>query len=190
MLAATLAELTAVGYAELSVERVAERAGVHKTTVYRRWQDREALVVDALTDDVAREVRMPNTGSLETDLCEHAASIITWLNSSSGSAIIATMVAGGRVPEIAAIKQRFFEDRLRRAEPVVTRAVARGEVPADTDPDRVIKTLIAPIYLRLLITAEPIDATTARDAARLAAAAARGGLLRREADVSTGGPPV
>ena len=187
MLAATLVELTAVGYAELSVEGVAERAGVHKTTVYRRWKDREALVIDALTDDVAREVPMPDTGRLETDLYEHAASIITWLNSSSGNAIISTMVAGGRIPEIATIKQQFFDNRLRRAEPVVARAISRGEVPADTDPNQVIKTLIAPIYLRLLITAEPIDAMTARDAARLAAAAARGGLLCRKGEISAGG---
>ena len=179
MLASTLAELTAVGYAALSVEGVAERAGVHKTTVYRRWKDREALVVDALTDDVAREVPMADTGNLETDLYEHAASIVSWLNGPSGAAIISTMVSGERSPEIAEIKQRFFEDRLRRAEPVVARAVARGELAADTDSAEVIKTLIAPIYLRLLITAEPIDETTAKHAARVAVAAAKGGLLRR-----------
>ena len=50
VLAATLAELAEAGYAALTVEAVADRAGVHKTTVYRRWRDREALVIDALTD--------------------------------------------------------------------------------------------------------------------------------------------
>jgi hypothetical protein len=82
---------------------------------------------------------------------------------------------------IAEIKQRFFEDRLPRAEPVVARGIARGELPVDTDPAEVIKTLIAPIYLRLLITAQPIDETTARHAARLAVAA-RGGVMRRRPD--------
>ena len=76
---------------------------------------------------------------------------------------------------------------MRRAEPVVARAVARGELPADTDPPEVIKTLIAPIYLRLLITAEPIDEMTAKHAARVAVAAARGGVLRAPSGVSAAG---
>jgi Tetracyclin repressor-like, C-terminal domain len=76
------------------------------------------------------------------------------------------------------VKRRFFADRFRRAEPVVTRAVARGELPPGTDPAEVVKALIAPIYLRLLITAEPIDERTAARAAEAALAAARAGALR------------
>ena len=53
-----------------SVENVALRAGVHKTTVYRRWPDRETLVADALTDTVAQGVPSPDTGSFEGDLRE------------------------------------------------------------------------------------------------------------------------
>src|SRR5580693_3020763 len=74
VLAATLAELSETGYAALTVEAVARRAGVHKTTVYRRWPEREALVIDALTDHVAAEVPVPDTGSIDTDLRELARS--------------------------------------------------------------------------------------------------------------------
>jgi AcrR family transcriptional regulator len=179
VLAATLAELVAAGYADLSVEGVALRAGVHKTTVYRRWTDRESLVADALTDSIAREVPIPNTGAVETDLREHARSLVSWLTSPIGDAIISTMISGEHIPEIAEIKRRFFEDRLRRAEPIVLRAIARGELPDGTDSGQVIKTLIAPIYLRLLITAEQLDESTAADAARVAVAAARAGALQR-----------
>jgi Tetracyclin repressor-like, C-terminal domain len=60
---------------------------------------------------------------------------------------------------------------------MITRAVARGELPRDTAPDAVIKTVLAPIYLRLLITAEPVDETTADQAAQVALVAARAGVL-------------
>ena len=64
-------------------------------------------------------------------------------------------------------------DRFRRAEPVICGAIARGELPADTDPAELVRTLVAPIYLRLLVTAEPIDTTTADNAAKVALAAER-----------------
>ncbi len=86
----------------------------------------------------------------------------------------------GRIPEITEAKHRFFEDRFRRAQPVVSGAIARGELPADTDPAELVRTLVAPIYLRLLVTAEPIGTTTADNAAKVALAAARADALRSD----------
>ncbi|MFJ2862208.1 TetR-like C-terminal domain-containing protein [Kitasatospora sp. NPDC087314] len=65
---------------------------------------------------------------------------------------------------------------MRRAEPVVRRAVDRGELPSGTDPAEVIKNLAAPLYFRVLITAERVDADTADRAAAVLAAARHGGL--------------
>jgi AcrR family transcriptional regulator len=179
VLAATLAELAEGGYAALTVEAVARRAGVHKTTVYRRWKDREALVVDALTAHAAVEVPIPDTHAVETDLRAHARALVRWLTSPTGRGVLAAVLSdAARVPEIADVKRRFFEDRFRRAEPVVALAVARGELPPGTDPAELVKALVAPLYLRLLVTAESIDEATADDAARAALAAARAGALR------------
>jgi AcrR family transcriptional regulator len=179
VLAATLAELAERGCAALTVEGVARRAGVHKTTVYRRWRDRESLVVDALTDLIATEVPVPDSGDIATDLRALARALVQWLTSPAGQAVLAAVLSDTfRVPELAEVKRRFFADRFRRAEPVVTRALARGELPPGTDPAEVVKALIAPIYLRLLITAEPIDEGTADRAAQVALAAARAGALR------------
>jgi AcrR family transcriptional regulator len=178
--AATLAELAERGYANLTVDNVARRAGVHKTSLYRHWPDRQRLVLDALTANVAASMPIPDTGHLETDLRAYARELVGWLTSPVGRAILAaTLSDAARVPEIGALERGFFDDRLRRAEPLITRAIARGEVPSDTDPAEVVKTMIAPIYLRLLITAEPIDATTADRAAHLALVAAQAGILGR-----------
>jgi AcrR family transcriptional regulator len=180
VLAATIAELAESGYTGLTIDNVARRTGVHKTTIYRRWQDRERLIGDALADNVALEVPIPDTGDVESDLREMARALIRWFTSAIGRAVGTTMLSAdaAHVPEIAEIKHRFFEDRFRRAEPVITRAIARGELPGGTDPAEVIKALIAPIYLRLLVTAEPIDETVADRAAAIAVAAARAGTLR------------
>ncbi|WP_101782891.1 TetR/AcrR family transcriptional regulator [Nonomuraea indica] len=176
--AATLAELVDKGYAALTVEAVAARAGVHKTTVYRRWKDRESLVVDALTGQAAADVPVPDTGSVEDDLRALARSLVAMVTAGSGPALLAAMFSGGAaLPEIAEARHHVFGDRLRRARPVVTRAIERGELPAGTDPDELLRTLAAPIYFRLLMTAEPVDGTTADQAVRVTLAAARSGAL-------------
>jgi AcrR family transcriptional regulator len=178
VLAATLTELTENGYTALTVDNVALRAGVHKTTIYRRWKDRESLVADAVTDLAATKVPFPDTGRIDTDLRRLARSFVTFLNSPAGRAVAAAALSdASRIPEIADAKRRFFEDRFRQAQPVISGAIARGELPAATDPAELVRTLVAPIYLRLLVTAEPIDTTTADNAAKVALAAARAGAL-------------
>lgn len=185
--AATLAELVDKGYAALSVENVAQRAGVHKTTVYRRWKDCESLLADALAEHMAMDIPVPDTGAIETDLRALARSLVQSFTSPTGRAILAAMFTGAaHLPEIAAARRHVFHDRLARAEPVVTRAIERGELAEDTDPAELFKTLAAPIYLRLLITADPVDEAAADQALRVTLAAARAGALRRARDGEAG----
>ena len=82
-----------------------------------------------------------------------------------------------QLPEIAEARRRVFADRFRRAEPVITRAIERGELPAETDPVELLKTLAAPIYFRLLVSADPVEEGTADQAVRITLAAARAGAL-------------
>jgi AcrR family transcriptional regulator len=179
VLAATLAELAERGYAALTVDSVARRAGVHKTSIYRRWGDRDSLVVDALSEHIAADIPMPDTGSIASDLRLMARALVRWATGVAGQAIFAALLSDAvQSAELAAARRRIFEDRLRRAEPVITRAVARGELPPETDPAEVIKTMAAPIYFRLLITGEPVDDALADRAAEIALAAADSGALR------------
>lgn len=178
--AATLAELLDRGYAELTVEGVAQRAGVHKTTVYRRWKDRASLVVDALAEHFATDIPTPDTGAVETDLQALARALAHSMEGPVGRAVQTAMYSdAGRLPEVAEARRRIFADRFRRAEPVITRAVERGELPAGTDPVELLKTLVAPIYFRLLVSADPIGQGTADQAVRITLAAARAGALTR-----------
>ena len=72
VIAATLAELAERGYSGVSLDGVAARAEVHKTTIYRRWRAKETLVLDAMLEQAGQTVAIPDTGSLRGDLLELA----------------------------------------------------------------------------------------------------------------------
>ncbi|MGW0733984.1 TetR/AcrR family transcriptional regulator [Streptomyces sp. NPDC002851] len=181
VLRSALDELAATGWTALTIEGVARRAGVHKTTVYRRWKDRATLVTEALAEHAAADIPIPDTGTVEGDLRTLAARLVAHLTSPAQQAVTAAVFSdAARLPEVADVRRRVFVDRFRRAEPITERAVARGELPTGTDHPLLMKSLIAPVYLRLLVTAEPLDADTAEHAAAITLAAARAGAFVRE----------
>ena len=178
VLAATLAELADTGYAALSIENIARRAGVHKTTIYRRWADRESLVADVLGERIALDFRIPDTGSVQGDLRQLAQAFVAWVTSPTGRMIFAAVYSdAARIPGISDVRRELFEYGPRRAAVVIDRAIGRGELPAGTDPAAVLRALIAPIYFRLTVTAEPVDPAAADQAAQVALAAARAGVF-------------
>ena len=157
-LAATLEELAETGYLALTLDAVARRAGVHKTTLYRRWGTREALVLDAMLGLAGERIPIPDTGSLRGDLAALATAAAATAGSPQGQAVVrAVVAAGSHDAALAAANQRFWTERLALDGEIVERAIARGEVPADTDPRTVIEAVLGPIYFRLLVTAEPPD---------------------------------
>ena len=180
VLAAAREELAESGFAALTVDNVARRAGVHKTTVYRRWKDRETLVTEALTEHLAERIAIPDTGAFDSDLRALAHRMVRSLLDVDDQGVTAALYSdAGRLPEVAAVRQSLFADRFRRAAPLIERAVDRGELPAGTDPGLLLKSLIAPVYLRLLVLSEPLDEALADHATDLTLAAARAGLFRR-----------
>jgi AcrR family transcriptional regulator len=179
ILESTFAELVASGYERLSVEAVAARAGVNKTTVYRRWPTLEDLLIDALTT-AAPEIAVPNTGSIETDLLEVGIDLAASLNSGIGRQLAAFVLTGGiRSARLRDATHRYFEAQAARALPSVHQAVIRGELPADCDAETLLATFRAPIFYQLMTTGDPIDESVIERAARLTLMAARAGMTSR-----------
>jgi AcrR family transcriptional regulator len=157
-IAATLAELADSGYAALSLERIARRAGVNMTSLYRRWGSRERLVLEAMLEQVAQHVSVPDTGSLREDLRELARTAAA--NSARPEVAAMARAVAAQAPhdtELAAANETFWEQRLALDGAIVVRAIERGEVDAATDPTQVIEAVIGPIHLRLLLTGRPVD---------------------------------
>ncbi|WP_084958708.1 TetR/AcrR family transcriptional regulator [Thermoactinospora rubra] len=171
---ATLAELAEHGYGGLTVENVAARSGVHKTTVYRRWGGVEGLIADAL--ELAREEPwpVPDTGSLRGDL----RALAVLVQSSFPDAIASAFVAAAMQNEAAARALRaFYEARHRQAAQIVRRAVDRGEVGPGVDAEELVRLAVAPVFARLFVTREPVTREDAIRAADAALAAALAGVL-------------
>jgi AcrR family transcriptional regulator len=157
-IAATLAELAEGGYSALSLEKVARRAGIHKSTLYRRWGTREELVLEAMLERAGEHISVPDTGSLRQDLLELARTAAA--NAASPEVAAMARAVAAESPHdsrLAEANSRFWAERLALDGSIVERAIERGEVAADTDPGRVIEAVVGPIHLRLLLTGEPVD---------------------------------
>ena len=157
-MAAFLDTLVESGYSQVTFEGLAARAGVHKTTLYRRWGSREGLLLDVALATASETVPVPDTGSFEQDLREFARSIARNLQSPQAQAMLRAVVAEAMAePRVAEAVRQFWETRFGAAREMVMRAVARGEVPPDADADALIEALISPLYLRVLVTQDSLD---------------------------------
>lgn len=176
VLDAVLAELAEHGYDGLTMEAVAARAGVHRVTVYRRWGDVGGLLADVLDAAGDDDWQPRDTGSLEADL--------TALNQEIHDAMAATpsvmaaLIAASFRSEKAELAQRgLWEDRYRRCEIIVDRAVRRGELPAGTHSRRLLVAATAPLYHQLVLLHAPLDPDLPAHAARTAVLAASAGAF-------------
>ena len=157
----------------MSFESVAARAGVHKTTLYRRWGSRENLLLDVALHTAAEAVPVPDTGTLVTDLAALAAAVARNLRSKPAEAMLRAVVSEALVhPEIATAARRFWDARFQAAREIVRRAVARGEVETNVNADLLIESLIGPLYLRVLVTQEPLNDAFVEELSTLVASAA------------------
>jgi AcrR family transcriptional regulator len=151
MLQATLGLLAEVGFDAMSIEAIAARAGVGKTTIYRRYSSKEELVADAI-ESMREEVLIPDTGNLWSDidaLIENAAQItLSPLGRQTVAMIISSASSNSGFAQIYWTK--YLQPRRQGFAVVIERAKARNEVQADLDPGLVFDT-ISGIMLYALI---------------------------------------
>ncbi|WP_432586480.1 TetR/AcrR family transcriptional regulator [Streptomyces sp. HD1123-B1] len=173
---AVLTGLAEHGYPGLTVEYVAERSGVHKTTLYRRWGNVEGLVTDAL--DLAGEDTWtpPDTGTLDGDLRALAREVNDTFGNASAAVVPTAFIAAAFQSErTAGALHSFYTERFARCEAVVERAVERGEAPPGTDAAAVVRAVSAPLFFRAMITREPLGEVLADQTAGAVTAAVRAG---------------
>lgn len=142
-----------------SISEVAKRAGVHETSIYRRWRTRENLIVDALLAYSDQQVPVPDTGSVRGDLTTLASAIAAALSEPAGATFARAAAMTVDDDAIAEGRRRFWDSRLDRAAVIVERGIQRGELPPATDARLLLETIVAPLYMRIVLTHEPIDAT-------------------------------
>ncbi|MED1791437.1 TetR/AcrR family transcriptional regulator [Brevibacillus nitrificans] len=145
------------GVTSFSVDEVVRRSGVAKTTIYRHWPTREALVIDACSQMIA-EQETPDTGSLEGDVTAILKEIAHLLPTANWSYVLPSIVdTAERNPEFAEIHSRIQRGHAAPLREVLERAVRRGELSAHADVSTIIAALLGPLFYRRWFSRETID---------------------------------
>lgn len=157
VLAAARDELIAFGYGDFRVDRVADRASVHRSTVYRHWPTPQALAREAIvTWEIASIPAPQETGEWRRDVRAICTAFQESLATPEAVALVRTLVVANAVdPELRVV----LMERWQRPEMVeiVERAQARGEVSEHLDPGQLVELMAAPFVLRAVVTMTPID---------------------------------
>ena len=156
VLRATLDVLLAGGADDLSIRDVAQRAGVHETSIYRRWGSRANLILDAVLGETEAAIPVPDTGSLRGDLLALVTSIAAFITTPLGEVLL-RLALRTDLAEDQAARERFWAERFTTGQTVLRRAQARGELRPGLDYRLTVETLIGALYVRLLLTREPVD---------------------------------
>jgi AcrR family transcriptional regulator len=151
------------GYNDLRVDDVAEMAGVSKTTIYRRWPTKAALIVDVLRSVKSQRVPMPTTGDFEDDLRSIIYDLYDSLEATPLARALPGLIAEKMSdPELARAIEELWSERKKLVGAVIRRGIRSKQVRADLDVATTLDLLAATAYYRLFITGQPLDRRSAK----------------------------
>jgi AcrR family transcriptional regulator len=164
VLAAALELVAEAGYAALTIEGIAARAGVAKTTIYRSWPSKAAVVMDAVFVESDPRLTFPDTGSAREDLIRQMGQVATLFTEPAfRKPFVGLLAQSQHDPALAAaLHEWLINARRSGASEVLRRGVERGELRADLDVDVAIDALYGALYYRLLVTHQPVSPDYAR----------------------------
>jgi AcrR family transcriptional regulator len=159
ILDATRELLAENGVHGLTIESVAARTGLAKTTIYRRYSSKDELALAVLVDMVARAAAVPDRGNTRAELVASIDRTVKNLRSTLMGPVMQGLVSDlAANPELAqAFRQRVVGRRLAEVRRIVERGIARGDLRPDTDPELVNDLLLGPVYYRLFLSGAPLD---------------------------------
>jgi len=175
---ATTAELGDKGYGALRIEDVAARAGVNKTTVYRRWPTKKDLVVATIRATVKPHAVAP-TGSIERDLLQALRNVVAYATSPSGRAAARIMLGAHHDPEVDAVAAEVRAEIRAAHAKIFERAIEAGQLPRGTSVELAQQVVFMPILMRALVFHEPVDESVMRGVISLVLEGAKATARRR-----------
>ena len=155
--ASALEELARNAYGAFRMEEVARLAGVHKTTVYRRWPTKRELIRDALLARVQDRPVPPDTGSLRNDLIFMIRHGVEFMTSVLGQGVMRMLMSEMRDPEVVSLGNEIRERKECGDALILARAVARGELRPDVDFDLLLGSLFGTVHSRLFVRGQSVD---------------------------------
>lgn len=156
VLQATAELLLTEGLAGTRVADIAARAGVHETSIYRRWGSRTNLIAEAMSSHLDTELPLPDTGSTDDDLTEFFTALADFLATPAGR----SMTGLGFDEQDGAfegVRDQFWELRLTRAAVLVQRGIDRHDIRPDLDPQFILEAIAGPLHLHILLRNQCAD---------------------------------
>jgi AcrR family transcriptional regulator len=145
------------GLSGVSVDEVAKRSGVAKTTIYRHWRSREELLLDACSK-LGAKFEAPDTGTLKGDVMEIASGIAARLRSKNFSSVMPSVIdAAERDGRIAALHAKIHADTLAPLYAVLDRAKCKGDLPRNCVTADIVAAVVGPLFYRRWFSREPLD---------------------------------
>jgi AcrR family transcriptional regulator len=157
VLGATHQLLSEAGLGGVSIDEVSRRSGVAKTTIYRHWPSRSALLLDACSK-MSSPIEAPDTGSLAGDLAALALELARRLRTARWAAVLPSIIdAAERDPDLAELHSRLHAGLMVPFRTVVERGQKRKELPRGRDPADVVAAIVGPLFYRRWFSREALD---------------------------------
>ena len=146
------------GFTAVTMERIAERAGVSKATIYRWWPNKAAVMTDSFLELMVPDTSPLDTGSAREDLRLRLRGLAHVLAGRSGRFVAALIAESQTDPEVTeALRTQWISVRRRETRPLLRRGIERGELRSDLDLEVAIDALYGPVYWRMLTGYAPLS---------------------------------
>jgi AcrR family transcriptional regulator len=157
VLAETYRQLVNSGIAGVSVDEIAQSCGVSKTTIYRHWPSRSALLIDACSS-LGSAPEVPDTGTLQGDVRVLLTQLADQLQTANWSSVYPSIIdAAERDSDIAGMQAALHKTFMTPFEAVVERAKAKREIPSRRSTSDLIPALVGPLFYRRWFSKQKID---------------------------------
>lgn len=163
VLAATVDLIDRIGYRSVTIDAVSRASGVSKSTIYRHWRSRQALVLEAFTSDTDASTEVADTGDAIADLRTYVLKLAFRLNVCGADAIMTGLIRDALNDQgfAPSFRTKVIEARRQAFLQILVRGQHRGQIRTDVDLRSAVDALYGSIHHRLLMTGAPIDAAFA-----------------------------
>jgi AcrR family transcriptional regulator len=149
---------------DLAIEVIARESGVGKTTIYRWWSNKSAVVMDAMLEKLMPQLEFPKTESALESIMQQMQLLVQAFSGEYGRIVAQIIAEGQACPEtLASYRDRFLYPRREAAKQIIQQGIDTGEFDANLDAELAIDILYGAIYFRLLVGHLPLDPDFASD---------------------------
>lgn len=145
------------GYGGLSVDAIAERSGVHKTTIYRRWGSVDAILFDAMVSRAESAIPLTQTGDARLDLVSMARSVAENLQDPVAMAVAGAVLSRSDDGRLQHLLDRFWRERISAASELVVAGQQRGQIGQGLAASTVVERIVGPVWFRVMVLRSPVD---------------------------------